>query len=161
MLNSNMPNYDTRHDFLPKFYAVMYDIMPQMSEEQAEAWSALLTEAGNEYIGPAFLDDWKQYAPPESKYYRDVTSDLRRALADAHSYGWDGCHKIYIAMDAGTTRRMQDSGYDMQLVDGAAFDVILAWYQMACGLKFISAVTDAGDNSGYEDIVPQGWEWLR
>lgn len=80
------------------------------------------------------------------------------ALEDAHLVAWDGCHKIYLAMDeeqADWFRReyphIVDSTFDVML------NALDEWWDNSCGLRFINAVktNHADPNAGFTTLIPQ------
>jgi hypothetical protein len=91
-------------------------------------------------------------------YWNDVEFELE----SAHSITWDGCHKIYIQMDAEQTAQMVEYGYDPIILAegrtvGNLFATLQHWYFESCGLRFINAVyTVEGDpNDGFDPLIPQ------
>ena len=85
-------------------------------------------------------------------------------LQKAHSIAFDGCHKIYVLMDAQQTEQMHGYGYDPLVKIGedgitpsAALGRVKDWYYASCGLRFVSAVrTVEGDaNDGFTDLIAQ------
>jgi hypothetical protein len=95
-----------------------------------------------------------------SKTMNTAWDRVRAALADADSITWDGCHKIYVAMDAQQTEEMAEIGYDpiLKVTDvDDAFETLKDWYARSCGLEFISAIkTVAGDpNDKFTNLISQ------
>lgn len=89
---------------------------------------------------------------------------LNKAMKSAVSVTWDGCHKIYICIDAESHAVMRDNGYSMfnvnksgKLNDGSeAVDRVTKWYSDSCPLRFISTVAGDGSNYGcFVDVIPQ------
>jgi hypothetical protein len=87
---------------------------------------------------------------------------VRAALADADSIAWDGCHKIYVTMDARQSGEMAAIGYDPLLkVDDAddALDTLQDWYARSCGLRFIQAIktvpVTSDTNERFTDLIGQ------
>lgn len=86
--------------------------------------------------------------------------DVRAALDDALAITWDGCHKIYILMDAGQVEEFTSYGYEPLDVDDPddAIDLLGRWYDQSCFLRFVSAISTHPDdpNLGYDQLIPQG-----
>ena len=84
--------------------------------------------------------------------------ELEEAIQHAKLVAWDGCHKIYLAMDdeqADWFRKHYphiQRGFAQNLLDG-----VLGWYASSCGLRFIQSVTtnEQNPNAGFKNIVPQ------
>jgi len=90
---------------------------------------------------------------------------VEKAVPDALALAWDGCHKIYLAMDAEEVAKFESYGYregGAQMWSGGspeeAMGVLREWYADSCGLRFISAVrTDTENpNAGFTSLIAQG-----
>ena len=86
-------------------------------------------------------------------------AQIKAALATAKAITWDGCHKIYLAMDRSEVYQFESYGYDpIPVTDiDEAYRLLCQWYDESCGLRFISAVsTNVVDpNAGFSDLIPQ------
>ena len=102
------------------------------------------------------------------KYWDEVFDQCETACLVA----WDGCHKIYLAMD-----EVQDNWFRVyygnpgrDTIDGEPderftffgepeemFNKVKQWWDMSCGLRFISAVytNQAMGCAGYVHLIPQ------
>jgi hypothetical protein len=86
----------------------------------------------------------------------DALWDSERLIA------WDGCHKMYVAMDA-TEAAWFRAEYP-HVVEDDDVDVLVAtlaqWWDASCALRFISAVRSdkKNPNAGFRDLIPQGWD---
>lgn len=97
------------------------------------------------------------------------------AVADAthtaKAIAFDGCHKIYLAMDDAQVEQFKSYGYGQDddesvliLAKHASAGEMLTylrnWYEASCFLKFISAVhtNESDPNAGFLDLIPQGWD---
>ena len=82
---------------------------------------------------------------------------LRDAVLDAHLAAWDGCHKIYLAMDEGQAAWFR-AEYE-HIAEGPADDIlatVVGWWDESCALRFVSACTTAGDNVvEFTSVIPQ------
>lgn len=74
---------------------------------------------------------------------------------------FDGCHKIYMAMDEHEAQWFREN-YEINVTGSPEFMVatLKEWYKDSCGLKFIQAVTHTPHdlNEGYVSVIPQGAE---
>ena len=79
---------------------------------------------------------------------------LRKACNSAELIAWDGCHKIYLAMDPASAKVFDD--YDITVTrddEEDFFEIITGWYAQSCMLKFVQSITNVEE---YANIVPQG-----
>jgi hypothetical protein len=87
---------------------------------------------------------------------------VREAIHDAHLIAFDGCHKIYLAMDEIEADWFREN-YDNVLDDfpEAMLTVLGIWWEKSCGLRFISAVRHNADdpNAGFVTLIGQGEDW--
>lgn len=76
------------------------------------------------------------------------------ALDNAVSITWEGCHKIYIALDEKSHDTFIEYGYDMVAVEDKAEAVnqLWEWWDVSCGLRFINTVD--GDDT-FHDVIGQ------
>jgi hypothetical protein len=85
------------------------------------------------------------------------------ALQNAHLIAFDGCHKIYLAMDTAEASWFAEN-YE-NVFKGSAEEmgkVIRKWWDDSCGLKFISAVetNEEDPNAGFTSLIGQD-EWYE
>lgn len=86
-------------------------------------------------------------------------SDVGRAVTNAFSLAFDGCHKIYIVRDEITHQTMIDLDYAPVRVTcrSDAVDQLFEWWEISCPLRFIQAVEHgAGDDEHFTCVIPQG-----
>ena len=98
----------------------------------------------------------------------DYWDDVREEVRYAKSISFDGCHKIYLAMDDTQTKWFKENynGEDCgdMTFEGTPeemFEMLKKWYKDSCALKFIQSVTTNGtgiDNESFESLIPQGAE---
>jgi len=95
----------------------------------------------------------------------DCWSDVEYAVEDAHLIAFDGCHKIYLAMDEHEAKWFKDNYNGTQCDDrtfeGTAHEMLeklKEWYNESCGLRFISGVShnEVDPNAGFTTLIPQG-----
>ena len=110
------------------------------------------------------------YTPTVQQAFPEPIDAVANYIDNAQAIAWDGCHKIYLAMDAEQADWFQ-ANYDhvirrvvlsplRELDNTNMMIAINNWWAESCMLRFVSAVTTnhADPNSGFYDIVPQGWE---
>jgi len=107
------------------------------------------------------LDDHYRYLgiPP-------VLEPVADFIDEAVLVAWDGCHKIYLALDEAEAVFFAEhySVYPEEVVR-AKPDVMMAyvirWWENSCGLRFVNGVrhNPENPNAGFVDIVPQGIDW--
>ena len=84
---------------------------------------------------------------------------LKEYAKNAILAAWDGCHKIYLAMDEEKAEFFR-SNYDNR-VEASSGENLYAhvkyWFEHSCGLKFVNAVwhNDVNRNAGYVDVIAQ------
>lgn len=95
----------------------------------------------------------------------EMFEDVREATEKAHLIAFDGCHKIYLAMDVVEAKWFRENyngtDCDDRTFQGSPkemYDMIVKWYDESCGLRFINAVehNEENPNAGYTQLVPQG-----
>lgn len=84
----------------------------------------------------------------------EVWSEVAEVVAKAKGMYWDGCHKIYLAMDDGQVEQFAEYEYEFNTPN---FDLLRQWFDESCWLRFVNAVhTVEGDpNKGFDQIIPQ------
>ena len=90
----------------------------------------------------------------ELNFRQPFLDKIDAALEDAISITFDGCHKIYIALDTESHDGFVRYDYDMIPVEDKtdAMDLLLQWWNVSCDLRFISAV--ANDDT-FHRLIPQ------
>lgn len=89
-------------------------------------------------------------------------ANLEAFVYQAYSVSWDGCHKLYLNMDAYQHDKMiNDLGYDLTIVSNnprITLEKVEEWYNDSCGLKFIDAVfsTDE-DTDKFVTVIAQSF----
>jgi hypothetical protein len=92
-------------------------------------------------------------------YFDPVIDAVENALLIA----FDGCHKIYLAMDEGEADWFREN-YSPNIFEGTPeemLNLLVAWWDNSCSLKFITAVhtNHADPNAGYISLIGQGDWW--
>jgi hypothetical protein len=84
---------------------------------------------------------------------------VAEAMDEAILVAFDGCHKIYVAMDEVEADWFRESDYQICEASPEFMLVMVAnWYKQSCPLKFVNAVRHNAENpnAGYTDLIPQG-----
>jgi len=92
--------------------------------------------------------------------------DVEEALENAHLIAFDGCHKIYIAMDEMEADWFRNN-YNPEVCEtsstyeGAVWAMLQKlheWWNESCPLRFIQAVehNEEDPSAGYTRLIPQG-----
>jgi hypothetical protein len=99
----------------------------------------------------------------------DYFDPVLDAVEDALLIAFDGCHKIYLAMDEEQADWFR-TNYNGTNCDDRTFtgtpdemlSTILEWWGESCALKFINAVTTDRENpnAGYKSLIGQG-DWCE
>lgn len=96
---------------------------------------------------------------------QDYWNDVAREVEYAKSISFDGCHKIYLAMDDTQAKWFREN-YNGKTCDDMTFvgtpktmlALLKEWYEKSCPLKFIQSVrtVESDPNDGFESLIPQG-----
>jgi hypothetical protein len=92
--------------------------------------------------------------------------DVEEALEGAHLIAFDGCHKIYVAMDE-TEAEWFRNNYTPEVCEtsrtyeGTVWGMLQKlreWWGESCPLRFIQAVehNEEDPSAGYTRLIPQG-----
>ena len=78
------------------------------------------------------------------------------SLETAVSICYEGCHKIYIAMDEASHNQQIGFGYKpiRVVVKREALRQLYEWFDRSCSLRFIQAIS--GDGQCFTSVIPQG-----
>ena len=90
---------------------------------------------------------------------------VRESIVGAKLIAWDGCHKIYLAMDDIEADWFRENygvidGSGSIVVEADAdtmLDTLMEWWNASCGLRFISAVHHNAEdaNKGFVSLISQ------
>lgn len=93
---------------------------------------------------------------------QDYWGDVELALEDAHLIAFDGCHKIYVAMDEIEAQWFLDREdyFCRKGTTSEMLEQLIKWYDESCPLRFVSSVVhnEFDPNAGYTHLIPQGAE---
>ena len=88
----------------------------------------------------------------------DLFSKVREHIGDAHLVAFDGCHKIYLALDEVEAEWFRQN-YEHIVEASPEFMLIMLgkWWNESCALRFISGVrhNEANPNDGYITLIGQ------
>ena len=83
---------------------------------------------------------------------------VKRFAGQALLVAWDGCHKVYLAMDEVAARWFRREYEDVADEDVA--DTALEWYDGSCMLRFVEAVWGSPDGAcRFEPVIEQCEDW--
>lgn len=89
----------------------------------------------------------------------EVLTPVLEHIDEALSISWDGCHKIYLALDE-TEATWFAENYEHTYVGDRNFmmNKIVEWWDESCFLRFVSGVrhNSVDPNLGFVQIVEQG-----
>lgn len=88
------------------------------------------------------------------RFSEPFADEVASALKSAVSITWDGCHKIYICLDAQSHEDMVKLGCEMTPIreTGAAEGLLYSWFTSACPLRFIQSIEN---KDVFHDVIPQ------
>lgn len=91
----------------------------------------------------------------------DLFSRVRDYIDDTLLIAWDGCHKIYLALDEVEADWFREN-YEHTVEESPEFMLTMLgkWWEESCLLKFISGVrhNEADPNAGFISLIGQG-DW--
>jgi hypothetical protein len=96
----------------------------------------------------------------------DYWNDVEVAMEYAHLVAFDGCHKIYLAMDAEQAEWFRNNYNPESCETSLNFSSsakemlkkVREWYEGSCPLRFIDSVqtNHKNPNAGFVSLIPQG-----
>lgn len=91
----------------------------------------------------------------------NISAELVAALDKAVAVTWDTCHKIYVLMDDEALRQTLANGYGQE-EDSIAYagqddllDKVEEWYDEACELKMVDAISVVDGKEVFETLIEQ------
>ena len=100
----------------------------------------------------------------------DYWDDVKEQVQYAKCISFDGCHKIYLAMDDTQAQWFKENYNGLECDDRTfegtpeqMFELLKNWYTYSCGLKFIQAVwsNEADPNAGFVSLISQEAGWAE
>lgn len=93
-----------------------------------------------------------------SKTLDELMESVEAVIADAKLVAFDGCHKIYLAMDDEEAKWFREN-YEIivESTPEEMFDAVVDWYEGSCFLRFVSAVrhNPENPNDGFTTLIGQ------
>lgn len=88
----------------------------------------------------------------------DLFDKVEACIADALLVAYDGCHKIYLAMDDHEAEWFR-TNFEI-ILQGSPEEMLAKvkdWYQDSCFLRFVNSVryTPENPNDGFTTLIPQ------
>lgn len=88
----------------------------------------------------------------------ELFAAVEGAIEDALLVSYDGCHKIYLAMDEMEANWFREN-YEIVFADtpDAMLAKVIEWYEDSCDLRFVTAVSSNPDNpiAGFTTLISQ------
>ena len=90
--------------------------------------------------------------------------NVSELVKGAKLVAYDGCHKIYLAMDQDQAKWFKKHYVKEtdKVVAGTASEMLGAleeWWQSACPFRFITAVYTKENEDDFVEVIAQGDEW--
>lgn len=91
---------------------------------------------------------------------------VKEAVKTAKLVAYDGCHKIYVAMDDASAEELAGNGYITRrsdyfltkyppvLIPTAMLNTVKLWYRTSSALRFVQSVS-CNPNLKFKDLIPQ------
>ena len=102
-----------------------------------------------------------EYAPHDADSLIDGWNAVSEYAENCVLIAFDGCHKIYLAMDQNEAHLLRhEYGYEITVDNNGEndlMDILDDWYEGSCPLKFIQAVwgNEAEPNDGFVELISQ------
>lgn len=100
----------------------------------------------------------KTYEQHNSDNLTEGWEAVEEYLQDALSISWDGCHKIYLAMDEDEHTWFCENYEDTRHGSPEELlEILREWWDSSCSLRFISAVShnSVDPNDGFVSLISQ------
>lgn len=89
----------------------------------------------------------------------ELFDEVETWITEAHLVAFDGCHKIYLAMDEIQAEWFREN-YEINVEDTpeVMLNAVKEWYEESCFLRFVNAVEHNADNpnAGFTVLIEQG-----
>jgi hypothetical protein len=99
-----------------------------------------------------------QYEPHNADNLQEGWDAVHEYAKDALLAAWDGCHKIYLAMDEAEAEWFRIN-YAEHIVecDDDIVDTVEGWWDESCSLRFVNAVwrNESDPNAGFVSLISQ------
>ena len=107
------------------------------------------------------------YTPHDADNLIDGWNAVSEYAENCVLIAFDGCHKIYLAMDETEAKFFRDpDNYEFSFennTENDLMDILTDWYTNSCDLKFIQAVwsNEADPNAGFVSLISQEAGWAE
>ena len=110
------------------------------------------------------------YTPHDADNLIDGWNAVSEYAENCVLIAFDGCHKIYLAMDDTQAQWFKENyngaECDDRTFEGTPeqmFELLKNWYTYSCSLKFIQAVwsNEADPNAGFVSLISQEAGWAE
>jgi hypothetical protein len=110
------------------------------------------------------------YTPHDADNLIDGWNAVSEYAENCVLIAFDGCHKIYLAMDETEAKWFKENyngaECDDRTFEGTPeqmFELLKNWYTYSCSLKFIQAVwsNEADPNAGFVSLISQEAGWAE
>ncbi len=94
-----------------------------------------------------------------SKTLEEIMEPVEAVIDYAKLVAFDGCHKIYLAMDDEEAKWFRENyNFIVQSTPEIMFQSVKDWYEASCFLRFVTAVRHDPNNpnDGFKTLVEQG-----
>lgn len=108
-----------------------------------------------------------EYAPHDEDNLIDGWNAVSEYAENCVLIAFDGCHKIYLAMDETEAEFFRNpENYEFSVENNGEndlMDTLTDWYANSCDLKFIQAVwsNEADPNAGFVSLISQEAGWAN
>lgn len=108
-----------------------------------------------------------EYAPHDENNLIDGWNAVSEYAENCVLIAFDGCHKIYLAMDETEAEFFRNpENYEFSVENNGEndlMDTLTDWYANSCDLKFIQAVwsNEADPNAGFVSLISQEAGWAN
>ena len=94
------------------------------------------------------------YTQPPRITFDPLFDPVQDILDEAILAAWDGCHKIYLALDEDQAQWFQvNYPHWVRGSDNELLNIVGKWYEESCGLRFVSGVRSKNGNPNDGDFV--------
>ena len=107
------------------------------------------------------------YTPHDADNLIDGWNAVSEYAENCVLIAFDGCHKIYLAMDETEAKFFRDpDNYEFSFennTENDLLDILGDWYTNSCDLKFIQAVwsNEVDPNAGFVSLISQEAGWAE
>ena len=94
------------------------------------------------------------WTKPPAITFDPLFDNVHDVLDEAILAAWDGCHKIYLALDEAQAEWFeQNYPHWVRGTDNELLNTVGQWYEDSCGLRFVSGVRSKNGNANDGDFI--------